>query len=685
MHVSAIARRISSGITLTRQIEELGQRLEQHVGGTHGSVATAITTHDPPHGAGGGRVDELWEQVLSVGKSAHALKETDSLLSVVFHLLRRKLYPSPNTAAAIWPALVRDLVPYSDIEACSVLAYPGVPEPLDETSDAPCCSTHTGAGDDPPNEPPLLWPTRDTLLLTGGVIPLSARLPCSDGASLSLLLNAFCECFEAPVENKGEAVGKAIMGEMCTTVLSALRSIAATVLLTESSPVTSALVRFLRLIAMRSADGTDGKNMEQVEDFAENLADVLSNNAAGARVLVQFILEQHNLFPEELLHLPLVRIAARSIWHHYKTPDPSFPLRECLQRVNDAVDVTFQRNANSNNPLQLQEEEEADLRMLLALSLLRAMRLQAPSPDVFLREAIDIVDNCPSNPQLEYELIAAKIGLLDIFSEDESSCSAIYDDLLQSLRALVELRPREMEGGTHDACTTWRDSGPAENTEKKKVSQQEERRQRHLKEDKDLLKRRFQEAHQLVVAAFSRSLDQERLNQAYIILVAHKYHGLVITSEIANPLLEVLSRRGDCRVFNIVDLCVLYSGSNIDYDTLTCLFRACRVAGDFYRARTLFQLLREMIPGFLLRAPEAIREMLCELKVLEPEPKHLFSDAQLAGTEVGSDTSFLPESLLEDELLHARPRGPLRDLPVPAVEKQKQKQNVTGSKVKGSA
>ncbi|ESL11287.1 hypothetical protein TRSC58_00966 [Trypanosoma rangeli SC58] len=645
MRFSALARCASAGGSLSSRLAELAQRVEEHLA----SRGTAATAHD----------DGLWKQVLSTAHCARSLKETDTALAIVFRLLRCGCRPS---CGAVWPGLIRDLAPYSDVEANAVLSYPGVPEgsdggrgatpaqPARELGEMPAVGSELDMAD----MPPLLRPTRATLLMTGGVVPLSARVPCSDGGALSALLEVFCSAYDASDGSGGgdNELTVAYLQEVSAAVVSALQPITATLFLTELSPLARALLRFFGLLFQFSARQSV-KQPHLAEQFAKKLTKLLPDNALGARIVLLFLAERHAEFGDEMMHLPLVRLAARGVWRHYEKHE-SFSCLRHLRRVNEAVDVTLQRNANSGNPLAMDEADEAALRLLLSLALLRAMRVEAISPDVFLSDAVDIVDRAPMTLSIEYELIVAKVQLLDLFLDDAASSSAIYDNLLQSLRAIVELRPRENVDGDTSAATG------ATPQEMKGEEEEEE-------EARVLARQHFQEAHRLVLTAFARSQVEERLNQAYTILVTHKYHGLVIAKDAVNPLLDALSRRGDCRVFNIVDLCVLYSGSHIDYDTITYLFRACRVAGDFYRARTLYQLLRDMIPGFLLRAPEAIKDTLQELKILPPEPAHLFP-ASLAvdGDEAAAAVSY--EGVLADEALAARQRGPIRELPTKRTE-----------------
>ncbi|ORC85338.1 uncharacterized protein TM35_000361980 [Trypanosoma theileri] len=658
MRLTSFLRCPAAGSTLTARLSQLALRVET----LYPYKRTEI--HTPPKEEDDG---SLWKDVVAVAGAAGEARETDTAMALVLRLLH---YSKSSPPAGVWATLIRDLAPYGDVEANTVLTYPGV------ISNGYSHSSHTSAErsqyrrlsmersgtgiesggvggnieEGPVDSGILLRPTRETLLLTGGVVPLSARAPCSDGGALANLLNAFCSSYEA--SSSDESISLSVVKDVMDAVVSTLRLIAPTVVLTESSSVTRSLLRFFQLVFRPGKQEKEEEKKKEQQKLAEELAihliKVLPINAVGARVVILFLAEQHKSFPDDMIHLPLVRIAVKGLWLNYESVD-DFSCLQHLQQVNDAVDVTLQRNANSGNSLGLEEADESDIRLLLSLALLRLMRLQADSPDIFLRDAVDIVDRCPVNLSVEYELLAAKVQLLDLFIDDPESSNTIYDDLLQSLRALVELRPRDNSIQQEEELLEEKGGGGEEEEEIRRITQFH-----------------FQEAHRLVVTAFAQSHVEERLNQAYTILVTHKYHGLIITRELMHPLMDVLSRRGDCRVFNIVDLCVLYSGNSIDYETLNYLFQSCRVAGDFYRARTLYQLLREMIPGFLLRAPESIKEALRGLKVLEPEPNHLFPssftverdvDATVAAAAVAS------AGVVDDEMLGVQQRGPIRELP----------------------
>ena len=139
----------------------------------------------------------------------------------------------------------------------------------------------------------------------------------------------------------------------------------------------------------------------------------------------------------------------------------------------------------------------------------------------------------------------------------------------------------------------------------------------------------FQTVHRLCVEIL---VALDAINDAYLTVVTHKYHGLGVTKEVIAPLVRVLGERGDCRALNLVDLCTLYCGNKIDLAIVGSLFRMCEVAGDHHRAKALLSLLKEIIPGFLTKAPAVVLSSLKRLKVplsssptVTGETYHLFS------------------------------------------------------------
>ncbi|CCW61068.1 unnamed protein product [Phytomonas sp. EM1] len=664
----------------------------------------------------------LWEDVLQATRQAFAMKETDTIYSIVHCLVSKGYYPPQSE---IWPQLARWLLTFADVECTSVLCFPG------ESEAAWRAATSTGARSFPPNpstsleddftrvegggmgrepgkgapsmdsgaatSPYFIFPSREMLLLTGGVVPLSARVSCADGK----LLHCFLELFHRYVREEilpptalqrdpphmEAAKLYALFENMNHALLGVLRANINTI---QIRFVVKAFVEYVALLweVDRLLEGQRDLQSAQDESTETTLPASLlltfvrsltqkevnpATSALGSRLAlcgVAFALNRMILaggktaddasgevgfdfntllsFPGYLLSevaLPLrslqfemvgvvvrglPRYYERSVWNLEEKGSTRLkwpPLASLLEKVFDFVDVSLQHNANQNNPMNLSEEGEQQLRQEVLLCWLRCLRVEATSPTVFLRDSMSIVERCTPSMALEAELIAGKVALFDYFELLEEGKKTIYDDILTSLRHLLELRPRPnaSSGAGASGEVFFYDEGRGSEGEVEEQTSAEGLLVRpstvSLKGDTQEL---IQNSHQLVIKALCDSHEMQCVNDAYNIVIAHKYQGLIVTKEIIRPLIEALSRHGDCRVFNLVDLCVLYSNNQIDMPIIAGLFRTCAVAGDHHRARTLLQLLQDIVPGFLVKATPDIIEVLKELKVLPPEPYHLF-------------------------------------------------------------
>jgi hypothetical protein len=201
---------------------------------------------------------------------------------------------------------------------------------------------------------------------------------------------------------------------------------------------------------------------------------------------------------------------------------------------------------------------------------------------------------------------------------DNADDQTLKADIIRLLRNIVELRPRERAGHTVDGPTAAA----------------------------------FQEAHKVVINTLSQiamsdaatatttatpaeegsgssaasSSSDVLLSEAYWIVVSHKFHGLDVTAELLRNLMEALASRGDGRVFNLADACAMYANNQLDPPMIAALFRACRVAGDHHRAKTLLDLLKDLVPGYVATASPGIVRDLQVLKVLPAREGHLFDE-----------------------------------------------------------
>lgn len=745
--------------------------------------ATASPASSSTHSSGTSTAAaQLLRDIEDAATHANALRETDTLFTVLHCVLKKRHFPAD---AEVWGRLAEQLLPFGGIEATTVLHYPGQPSAVVRregygggvaASDArsgwsgTVSSSYSASGAAP--ETPFRFPiTRETLLLTGGVVPLSARVPCGDGRMVALFLDDFVQyvraCREKSVvemdssENVNERGGSgsggssaagASLSEFCAPssadLLKAVRSVSKATLRTLKANASTlqwelllpSLLEYLRVLheldldsaasVLRDpntlqADVEGEREAEQdgaapPEDDAEGAESdtakptehtrllqrmldglayyALADGAHGARVALHYLNDffssvveayastqstarlseeraQQLYWRQQRYWIALTRRCMRAIYLYYVPstfvsstrvsgmastclPCPvdlvlTAPMNDKIESLYDQIDVVFQENTNAGNPLRVDDTVISQLRDIHTLALLRALRIEEEAPDAYLRRALEVVDRVPASMAIEGELIAGKVRLLDLDSDivDKDGRTAVYKDLLTSLRNLVEMRPRfarkdgaQDEGNAdgsgelsnNDINSSGGGGGGSDAWEEGGGDGEEDTSVRLDAVTQGILQR----AHADVITAFCAAHTDEWLNEAYNIIVTHKYHGVKITKELILPLLEVFSRRGDCRAFNVVDLCVLYSNETVDMQTIALLFRTCAAAGDHYRARTFLQLLNEIIPGFLVKCPQSVRESLQELKLLNPPPRHLFVSAEddLVQSALGEET-----------------------------------------------
>ncbi|KPI86118.1 hypothetical protein ABL78_4810 [Leptomonas seymouri] len=739
--------------TLTAWLSRLAEQAEALPelpgGGAATSVAAsavaATSSSSPPSTAASScstaAAVQLFRDIEEAVAHANALRETDTLFSVLHCLLRKRYYPADVGA---WARLAERLLPFGGIEAGSVLHYPGQPkaarrrdEPSAYTSGASSAwlatSTSTSFGSDSPKSY-CLPVTREMLLMTGGVVPLSARVPCGDGRMVALFLGNFIQfvrgcdggvggddspCRTTPHRQGGLSPEvEAAVRSVSQAVLQALKVNASTLQWELLLPSLLDYLRLLQELDLQSAAlslrgsretvaqgaGADEGNSEgetveteQRTRFLQRMMDglahaVLVGGAHGARVVVHYLNDifaevvegfqstgcflqlsnedaQFLYWVQQRYLISLTRSCMRAVYLHYtpssavqaqhaRRPSTSSdlilasPINSKIQSLYDQIDVVFQQNTNAGNPLHMHEAAIAQLKDIHTLALLRALRIEEAAPDAYLRRALEVVDRVPASMAIEGELIAGKARLLDLDSDtvDEDGRTAVYNDLLASLRSLVEMRPRfSQQDGVELPSTAAATGSDAEVDDRGGRGSMNE--WADLGEDEGsasavldaATQGILQRAHGDVITAFCSAHKDEWTNEAYNILVTHKYNGVKITKELILPVLEVFCRRGDCRAFNLVDLCVLYSNQSVDMNTIALLFRTCAAAGDRYRAQTFLQLLNDVIPGFLVKCPASVRESLQELKLLDPPPRHLFVSAEddLVQSALGEETRMV--------------------------------------------
>jgi hypothetical protein len=729
--------RAAAAQTLTAWLTQLADEAEKLPAAVDAAAGAAAVSE---------KARALLRDIETAATHANALREADTLFAVLHCVLKKQHYPADVES---WARLATQLLPYGGVEGRSVLCYPGHHlssstssqgvsfsrsdgdvegsawgTTTSSTLSTPVSSCFGSAGSSQTHY--RLPITRETLLMTGGVVPLSARVPCGDGRMVALFLDDFSSYIRAATaalssQGRLSAATKSAVAAVSKSVLQTLSASAPTLQWELLMPSLLDYLQLLHELDMQSAvcvlreskdrgeadvdasgeavaaagDEEEG-TLESAVDTAtqrtrflthmlNGLAHrTLKSGARGSRVALYYlndafadVVESFHasdvtalLSPEDVQKLywaqqrrliSLTRSCMRALYLHY-TPESASPARggensaplrvdlvlaapmnRKIESLYDQIDVLYQRNTNAGNPLQLSESIVSQLKDIHTLALLRALRIEEAAPDAYLRKALEVVDRVPPSMAVEAELIAGKVRLLDLDSDtvDDEGRTAVYKDLLASLRSLVEMRPRftRQDGAAGTSAFTTSDGEEAqqphhhEGETEGKISTTVSGDGADDGEDAavrldEVTQAILQRAHLDVITAFCAAHTDEWSNEAYNILVTHKYHGVKITKELILPVLQVFSRRGDCRAFNLVDMCVLYSNETVDMQTIALLFRTCAAAGDHYRARTFLQLLNEIIPGFLVKCPAAVTESLQELKLLDPPPRHLFVSAE---------------------------------------------------------
>jgi len=670
--------------SLTAWVAQLAAEAEslRDAASSSSSSSCATTTLDE-------RLRKTWSGILGASAHAAAMKESDALFSVARLLILAGLAPPRDVAGAIWPPLVERLLSSSDVEQHAVLKYPGTSDAANRRAaaekdvgrrDCDVGSSSSSSSHGAKREV-YVPPTREVLLVSGGIIPLSSRRAEADGEALALMMYDFVSSIGEMAGTSNAQNGAWIDGVDATALLQHVSEALVKVLATNAASlrfthVEGALIAFLQLLQVhdehhhaqqqqqqqRASSGEDEKLKTPTQPLLPTCATAMMkaldapSNGLGARVVLRFLNVSHahqrcasrwgphgaaatraldvstprpsaELSPDAKWHrhqtfLELLQRTCEHLPRHYTIAalGGDGAVRHVLQSLMVHLDVVLQHNANDANPLKFEQTALDALHVVVYTALLRAMRLELHGPEAFIRAAMSVMDRCPNSMAIEAELLDGKAALLDLPDLSAEARSDIYDDLVATLRNMVDLRPRsgvvaEEDDEGEDGFTIHNNTDTEEMHDA--LGQQTDH---NNTESHGLL----QAAHARVVAALCASHDIQRINAAYQLLLSHKYHGLIITTDTIHPVMAALSRRGDCRVFNLVDLCVLYSGSHIDMKTMEYLFAACAVAGDHYRAATLLRMLSDVIPGFLLKASPSLLDSLRQLKIIKPEPPHLF-------------------------------------------------------------
>lgn len=411
---------------------------------------------------------------------------------------------------------------------------------------------------------------RDLLIMTGGVVPLTQRNFVSSG-------KAFLPILQAWRRMVGE--GHVLNDDMCNALLraaeknsdslsvEALKEISIFVVrATENPDIDSKLFQLLESVEMSQNANDQGKGIIAAVAMASAVypTDEVLNTFLAVERMFRVV--------------SLVKKCYRS---------PMVGIRESLEKMIVNLDRGLQRNSNDGNPLQIDEDTEGLVRRAAQCAIVRCLRVDLP-PAEFLEKLRQIASAEPAaSVWSEYEAICGYRELMKDKELTSTQREDILNNMLVSLRTMVDVRPR---GDAMDADT----------------------------------KALYQHGHAIVIEALCSTRDSAHISKAYLVVVAHKYHNLSIDVALIRPLVEAMSRRGDCRVFNLIDLVTLYCNNAVDFETINSLFRACQVAGDHHRAKSLYSMLKAVIPGFLVKAPSEVTQNLVELKVLPQQGGNMF-------------------------------------------------------------
>jgi hypothetical protein len=503
---------------------------------------------------------EAWSKFDSVAALAVDVKETDSVLALARKLLSlNPVKPEKKSWIGIFRALR-----YVEVESGSVLVY--------ENADAIADSKKRFNYD------------QFLLKMTGGVVPMTLRRPASQGWPILHFVN---QAAEASV----------LEGDVSEAALEALREHASTVCEEVLEKVSEKILEHDPASHIRLAQLLAHPSMNSGEFGSRQLRGVRAGVAVGHRVV--------NKIPPSWTAL-----IVQGLNELYTKPCGA----DLLESTRTLVTVVEEQLAAQQ--WELEEGVEYEYRLEMLVALLRCHRMENSTAE-FLA-AIDELTACFAFTCTSLRPHVEKLAAMCEQLFDNGDDRTLLASIIQLLRTIVDLRPRERAGNIMDGPTAAA----------------------------------FQQAHKTVINVLAQvggDSNDVLLSEAYWIIVSHKYHGLSVTPELLHPLMDAMSNRGDGRVFNLADACAFFSGNKLDPQMIASLFRACRVAGDHHRAKTLLQLLKDLVPGYLSHAPAEIVDDLEMLKVLPERHGHMFDDLQedppslpplpYASSSVGSDAT----------------------------------------------
>jgi hypothetical protein len=606
------SRRLCAGpeVTLSQRLKSLSSKIRQTP-----AIELTRATH----------ANALWKEYLDVLRVAVGTRETDATLSLAHLLLKRGCTPppapvsgsleashatpstsSPPAEKSVWAELF-SAASFSDVECSAPLAYR-----------ASVLRSHDASGPPPAQDSgieSLGAPVdRDLLVMTGGIIPLTQRHRCADGFAFVELLKRWGHSHNGALTDATDASSStpamlpdadaiALLDalQLCkgSLVKEALQALSPLILsLTQNTDVDAKLFYLLESLAP-TPEGSRSENRSTAASPEQRTRSVFA-----ALAIVESILHKGI---HEFLDLERAYRALNVVRKGYTCKHPSLEVAPIVERLCSMMDFAIQTNESDGNPMELDGDTIQLIRGAAVEARVRCLAMEMDDPFAFVEAMDQILAQFGTERSfaMQHEVIQAfamwvdrqrDVALTESEGDEKPSDAAApatsMDDALahmvQTLRSMVEVRPR---GDDMDPDS----------------------------------KAMYQHSHALVLTALCGSHDEKWLSEGYLIVVTHKYHQLSIDVDTIRPLVLALSKRGDCRVFNLVDLVTLYCNNKIDFITVEAMFRTCRVAGDYHRAKALYQLMKETVPGFLAKAPVGIVASLRELKIIKPIPPSMFS------------------------------------------------------------
>ena len=528
----------------------------------------------------------IWEEVDAIASMAIGVREVDSFLSCVGELLRQQSEESSEVVKPtpeLWMKLFKT-TRYSGIESWATTHFVKVPETVkgDLKPQLP--------GEHRPTHLQTFYPelsrmgpdgrtheekVHAALYHTQGVIPLSLRVQRSDGSSTRQLLALYLDSLAGALPRKD------VVKSMFESLLSTAETLSMEEMKLIYFQLSDAEAKFSSSDTARGLSSEEDIDPEWRDTFFELLGKCDGSRKLklgqldGACLTLELIADGELIPPVQVFETVLKRIL-NSYAFVDVLDDSSVDLRRLI--------VNAQRRYNDQIALFDEDSREqiAKCNQLVDIARLRVALFER---DKAAFEALfeSITSTVPEEAQTISWRTTMTYHVVQYFLELMGS----VEGAVEKLRELVAGFPKGALPSKEDAVV-------------------------------------LQDTHKLVVKALCASGDPEKVNTAYSLLLVHKYHGLKVDAELVKLFAPTLAEKGDCRFFNLVDVCTMFCGNRVDAEIIAHMFRTCAVAGDHHRAAALYRILKEEFAGFLYKLSPKVIDDLRYLEVLPKAPTHFF-------------------------------------------------------------